>query len=101
MLGIQTLESRRKMYNVMFIRDILCNDIDCSELLSLVQIYAPSRPMRMRQLIFEIPHSTNYGQREPISHCCKHFNFFYNELDLCMSRYQFKSILINLLQNSV
>ena len=100
LVGMQTLESRRRMFSVLFIRDILSNDINCDFLLSLINIYAPSRPLRTRNFIFENPHSTNYGQREPISHSCKFFNMYYQDLDIYLSRNQFKNSLIMLLHNN-
>lgn len=93
LLGMQNLEQGRKIFDVMFIRDILCSTIKCGNLLSLINIYAPSRSLRSRPLLFEMPHTTCYGQREPISRCCHLFNSVYDNFDLYVSRDIFKKNL--------
>lgn len=94
LLGMQTLETRRKAYSVMFVRDILCGTVDSVNLLNCINLYAPSRALRQRPLLFEVPHTTEYGLREPICHCCKLFNLFYYNLDVCVPRNVFKSSLL-------
>lgn len=95
LLGLQTLESRRKQYLVMLARDVLCSKIDCSALLALYPIFAPSRPLRERKMFFYVPRFyTNYGKNDPVSSSCILFNSVCDIIDLHLSRFLFKKALM-------
>ena len=73
-IDIQSLENRRKMNSVLFVSDILSYRINCSSLLSLIDLYAPSRPLRTRFLFFESDHRTNYAKNESVTRCVREVN---------------------------
>lgn len=96
LLGILPLSNRRNVHEIMFIRDVLCYHIKCPSLLSLIQIYAPTRSLRERYFLFQQQHRTNYGMNEPISRAIRSFNDFCIDLELHYSRDRFKNCLFNL-----
>lgn len=100
LLGMQSLELRRKMFGIMFIRDLLCSSLDCENLLRHINIYAPQRALRARPLLFDDRHHTLYGTREPISLCSNFFNSVYDNLDISMPRNTFKSYLMLILSQN-
>ena len=97
LLGIQSLESRRIYFEIMFIRDIINFKINCPFLLSLVCWYAPERNLRSR-LLFEIPfHKVNYGYNEAITRCLRQANSVCNitDFNMFLSRDLFKKNIIS------
>ena len=94
-LGLQTLETRRKQYLIMFARDVLCSHTDCSALLALYPIFAPLRPLRRKNMFFYVPRFyTNYGKNDPVSSSCILFNSICDIIDLHLSRFLFKKVLM-------
>ncbi|XP_075158154.1 uncharacterized protein LOC142231432 [Haematobia irritans] len=99
-LNILPLEDRRKMQNVLFIKDILDSRIDSQELLSILPIHAPLRSLRYNNLLEELFHKTNYGMNEPLSRCIHLFNNFCHDLDVTTNRFIFKKKLFKILQDN-
>lgn len=99
LLGILTLNVRRFAHDVLFIRDVLCYRINSPALLSQVPIYAPERRLRIRNVLFQPSHRTNYGRNEPISRALMSFNEVSRDVDFHYSRDHFKTILLALLMN--
>lgn len=95
LLGLSKLSKRRKIHDVMFIRDLLCYHIKSPSLLALIPLYAPERPLRQREFLFCARHRTNYGLNEPISRAISNFNSVWMEIDLSLSRTKFKSTLFS------
>lgn len=93
LLGLRSLKSRRTIHDIMFVRDILCNHIKCPNLLSLICIYAPIRPLRERYLLFQPKHRTNYGMNEPVSRSIREFNEVISHTDIAWPRNKFKTDL--------
>lgn len=96
LLAIQSLENRRKMFSVMFISDILSYHIKCPFLLSLINLYAPSRQLRIRCLFREDVHRVNYAKNEPITRCVKETNLILNciDFDFQLSRSSLKNKIL-------
>lgn len=97
LLGIQTLESRRKYFDVMFVRDVINYKINCPDLLSLINLHAPCHELR-HNIFFYVPfHRVNYGNNEPITRCLRQANSVCCVLDFNMylSRDSFKKQLLS------
>lgn len=101
LLGLQSLESRRKYQSACFIFDLLNNNIDSPDLLSLVPTFVPPRSLRVVNL-FDIPfHRTNYARNGPLTRTFLNLNFINNRLqreskpciDFSTSKEIFRSIL--------
>lgn len=96
LINLETLQSRRTKTRRLFVFDLLKNNIDCSELLSKVRFYAPSRPLRDRQLLPIPPCRTNYGQNNPLVKCFRVFNeisiYFDFNLSKCMFKHRIKEL---------
>lgn len=74
LLGIETLEYRRRFQSALFVFDIITGGIDCPDLLSQIQFYVPPRILR-HHYIFNIPYRrTNYAQNSTINRACSDIN---------------------------
>lgn len=94
LINLKPLSIRRSIACCMFVRDILCSRINCAELLMLYGIYVPSRQMRSRNFILNLPFSrTNYGLAEPVFNTTRQFNNVVSVFDFNLSREIFKSNL--------
>jgi hypothetical protein len=58
-LNLQSLESRRQLQDLIFLRRILLGDVDCPEILSLIDLRVPGRT-RSAQIFYHQACSTNY-----------------------------------------
>lgn len=99
LIDIQKLSVRRKILSIMFTRDILSGDIDSPDLLALVGLYAPSRIIRTRDMLFTPIHRTNYGYRDPLSVAITLFNKFCIEIDFTLPKVTFKRLVANLIKD--
>ncbi|XP_075151001.1 uncharacterized protein LOC142225113 [Haematobia irritans] len=61
LLGLQSLEDRRKVQSALFVFDLINNVIDCPDLLLRIPLYVPPRTMRYVD-IFEIPLHRKFGK---------------------------------------
>ena len=61
LFGLQTLEHRFKVNQCVFVANILKNELDVPYLLEKINIYAPSRPLRSRNLLVGENRRTLYG----------------------------------------
>lgn len=101
LFNMRTLSQRREIAYAVFTRDVICNKVDCPELLSLFTFYAPTRISRTRDL-FKIPYRrTNYLIAEPVLSCMKYFNENYDLFDFNITRDSFKLRLIKLINFSI
>ena len=99
LLGLKPLSKRRIYYSVLFAQDVLTNHLDCPYLLSLFNVYAPSRTLRPRDEYFlYVPkHRTNYGLNEPVTSACINFNLYSDKIDFNMNRPYYKNLIMNLM----
>ena len=83
LFGLSSLESLRKMFSVLFVRDLVHSHIQCRELLELVNFYAPRRSLR-ENFHFVI----NFRRNQ----CASISNYFLDFIDLfnLISRPSFK-----------
>lgn len=97
LVDLKTLQCRRQVQCILFVKDVFDNRISCSDLLSLMPLYAPARVLRNRdELFYSAPHRTNYGLNEPITRSLRLFNMICNEIDLDIKRDLFKKICFQL-----
>lgn len=73
LLGLDTLERRRKIQQSLFIAKLLNGETDAPELLSMLNFRVPNRSLRNTTLLQPIFHRTVFGYNEPISACIRAF----------------------------
>ena len=73
LLGLDTLEQRRKIQQSTLIAKLLNSEIDDPGLLSMLNFRTPSRFLRNTTLLQPIFHRTGFGFNEPISACIRAF----------------------------
>lgn len=66
LLGIETLEQRRRRAQAVFAAKLIVGDIDSPELLRQLNIYAPERVIRQRNFLQLVPRNRLYGMNEPL-----------------------------------
>lgn len=96
LLGLQSLKDRRSYFSIFFIYNILNNEINCIELSDLINLYSPTRDLRLGRLFYENFHRTNYGNNEPITRCLKLCNSFSPFLNFHLQKHYFKLSLFNI-----
>ena len=99
LFGLCSLEKRRKMFSIIFVRDLIHNHINCSNLLALLNFYAPRRPLREKFYFVLYFNRSNYYETEPIYHCCKITNSILTFIDFFnhCTRSTFKTNLLMIL----
>lgn len=73
LLGLDTLEHRRKIQQSLLVAKVLTGEIDSPELLSLINFRVPNRSLRNTTLLQPIFHRTAFGYNEPITTCIREF----------------------------
>lgn len=91
LISLQPLASRRIMLQRLFIFDVIKGNINCTSLLENVRLYAPTRQLRNRQLLWIPGHRTNYGLFNPLDCCCRLFNQVCDVFDFNISKLVFKN----------
>ena len=74
LLGLETLADRRNASIATFIAKILLAEYDVPDLLARVNLYAPTRSLRPRTLLFETPQYTNYAANSSLVASIRRFN---------------------------
>ena len=74
LLGLKTLEQRRKDMLFRMAQKILVGTYDCPTILAMFNLYCPIRPQRHHRLLLLNTHRTNYGLHEPIRRLALEFN---------------------------
>jgi hypothetical protein len=90
LINIQTLKERREYASVSFVNDIVSQRIDSPAILSKLNIYAPIRRLRNRNLFVINHHRTNYAQNGPINRMMASYNQHCETIDFTMSRHKLK-----------
>lgn len=67
LVGLQSLETRRKIYLVKYGHRILKGTINCPELNSLINLRTPAYATRLNEHYVIPRHRTNYGLHNPVS----------------------------------
>lgn len=74
LLGIDTLENRRRTAQTMFVVKLLNGSVDSSQLLARININAPARSLRRQNLLRLEGRNTAYGQHDPVRFMSETFN---------------------------
>lgn len=97
LISLKTLSSRRDICSLTFLQGIISGVIDCSELLTFVQINAPSRTLRYYYPFHLDTHSTNYVRNEPLRKSMRLFNSICASIDFTLPRDKFNNLLQNII----
>jgi hypothetical protein len=95
LLNVDTLQKRRTIACVMFVRDVLCARIESSNLLMKVRIAAGHYRTRTRlnHMLYIDTHRTNYGANEPFNAAQASFNLNSHVFVFNIARERFKALL--------
>ena len=85
LLWLETLEKRRMVAQGMFMLKLLTGRIDAPLLLSNVNFYVPTRPLRTRQFLITGFRYRLFCASYPLLLMSKNFNLFSNFVDLSFS----------------
>lgn len=81
-LNLLSLEHRRVVLDLCFLHKLINGNMNCPEILQLINFNLNDRRTRNSEL-FKIPfHHTNYGQNEPISRLLRTANSFHKNIEL-------------------
>lgn len=86
LINLESLEARRNVAKACFIGDLLQGNIECSTLLSMLNINTRRRNLRAHSFLNIPAARTNYGQHEPVRSMCRIFNRCYSVFDFNVSR---------------
>ena len=102
LFGLTSLESRRQMFSIFFIRDLIHCHIKCPALLALVNFYAPARTLRESFHFYNSVLRSNFLCNETLYHCTTICNSFLNLIDIFVgsSRHTFKQHLVMILNQT-
>ena len=93
LLGMATLEKRRRDMRAVFIGKLLLGEINAPNILAQVNINVAPRDLRTRNFLRLSFHRTLYGQNEPIRVMCSNFNSVYHLFDFSVTCKTFKNRL--------
>lgn len=93
LINLETLYLRREHFCAMFIFDLLSGRTDSATLLLKINLYAPSRSLRLQSFLCPDFHRTNYGLSEPITNMSIIFNKFAQIYEPHLQRERFRWML--------
>ena len=99
LLNMISLRSRRNLFDIMFIYDLLRNNIDCIALSNNVIRNNNGRNLRRNRYLIEKLHNNNYTYNDTLSRCIRTFNQFSHLYDEGLSRDSFKKLVLKNLSN--
>ena len=94
LLGLDTLERRRRMQQALFVAKLLNGEVDSPKLLSLLNIRASQRTLRISSLMVNRFHRTSFGCNEPMASCIRTFTQVEELFEFGESVAKFKKRLI-------
>ena len=100
LLGMDTLEKRRKMQKTVFIGKVLLGDIDAPWILAKINLNVQPRTLRQRNFVRIQQHRADYAQNEPIRAMCILFNEHFHLFDFNVSARLFRERVTNFNVNS-
>lgn len=95
LLGLDTLERRRKIQQATFIAKLLNGEVDCSRLLSALNIRVAPRMLRGGSLLQRRFHRTAFGYNQPFTAMVRIFSAVEDLHDFGESSNQFKTRVTN------
>ena len=100
LISIQTLKERREFAMVSFVNDIVSNRVDSPELLSKLNFYTPSRPLRSRIIFTPNRYRTNYAKFQPLNQIMSTYNEHYDYIDFATTKTKLKHYFTSLANRS-
>ena len=91
LINLELLDERRNVAKACFIGDLLQGNIDCSQLLCILNINTRRRNLRSHSFLSISPARTNYGLHEPLRSMSRIFNSCYHQFNFNVSRETNKS----------
>lgn len=89
LLGLETLQTRRRAAQAVFVAKMFLGEIDSPAILADLNLYAPERVMRQRALLQLAARNTGYGLHEPVRAMSDIFNQCFNLFDFNLSASSF------------
>lgn len=86
LINLESLEKRREFAMVSLINDIISQRVDSPELLEKLYFYAPSRPLRTRNVFLPKTFKTDYAKNGPLNRMMEAYNKHSEIIDLTMSK---------------
>ena len=93
LLGMKPLERRRFDAQAVFVAKTLTGEIDASNILIQLNLYAPERSLRPRNLLYLTQRNATYGQHDPVRFMSASFNAVASLFDFNVSTSTFKQHL--------
>ncbi|XP_053690885.1 uncharacterized protein LOC128739423 [Sabethes cyaneus] len=93
LLGLDTLECRRKIQQALFVAKLLNGEIDSPKLLSLMNFRAAERTLRPSSLLTNLFHRTEFGSNEPVTSCVRVFSCVEEHFQFGESLSKFKRLV--------
>ena len=94
LLGMKTLEQRRFDAQAVFVAKTLTGETDAPKILFLLNLYAPERSIRPRNLLHLAQRNAVYGQHDPIRFMSASFNIVASVFDFNITIATFKQRLL-------
>ncbi|BES90659.1 Retrotransposon protein [Nesidiocoris tenuis] len=79
--GLDSLELRRELFDVLFLQKLIRNEVDSSLLLSRLNFYAPPYRTRQNQVFYMRSSPTNYLINRPLSRMQRLYNRVASDVD--------------------
>lgn len=92
-----SLEDRRSLLDMMFLRDICNNGIDCPDLVcNVLRLRTPKIRTRNPPLFAVPTNHTNYSQNSIVCRLMNSYNKLFSTVDLFhLSRYKFRAVIMD------
>jgi hypothetical protein len=98
LLGLNTLESRRTVFDIMLIHQIINGNIDCDSVKLIINnSLITNHRFRSNNIFYVSFHRTNYGLFEPINRIFAIINKYSSEINFTLSKQQQKKHLLAIL----
>ena len=93
LINIETLKKRRETTMITFVNDMISQRVNSPNLLETLNFYAPSRPLRTRNIFTNNNYRSLYAKHGPINSIMNAYNKHCEIIDVTMSRNALKSAL--------
>lgn len=102
LLGLETLELRRKIFSLSLIFDLINGNIDCPDLLAKIAFNVPCRNLRHHNVFFIQLHRSNFVLNSPFIRALTLFNKLSHtfNVEFSTSKHNFKSLLFYNMRNN-
>lgn len=95
LINVESLETRRKGADTLFVHQLLAGTIDCPALLETISINTNPRSLRSMPVFRLKTHRTDYGMNNPMSRMLRIANDIPNVFDFHHTKFSLKNALSN------